>query len=145
MHINGACRDFFLKLSIVFILPQNISSHFRREASVRHLLERHLQLDNSSEDDEDDVTDSTLTRETFLLEKLKLPRERLHSAKAVRAGAEGRKHEEAWHLLRARQWNECHKVVVKHVAAEMIIHGTLNLFLFATSRLHSFLFAHIPI
>ena len=145
MHINGACRDLSLKLSIVFILPQNISSRFRREASVRNLLERHLQLDNSSEDDEDDVTDSTLTRETFLLEKLKLPREWLHSAKAVRARAEGRRHEEAWHLLRARQWNECHKVVVKHVAAEMIIHGNLNLFLFASLRLYSVLFAHIPI
>jgi hypothetical protein len=41
----------------------------------------------------------------------------------VKAKSEGLAHEEAWCLLKANKWNECHSVILKHVASEAIING----------------------
>ena len=42
---------------------------------------------------------------------------------ALRAGYENKPRDEAWHLLKAGQWNKSHAVLLKHIAADDIIHG----------------------
>lgn len=42
---------------------------------------------------------------------------------ALRASYEGLPAEEAWHLLKAGQWNRSHTIVLRHLAADDIIHG----------------------
>ena len=43
----------------------------------------------------------------------------------MRARVENEPHEEAWHLLKANQWNESHQVMLRHLAADAIINGML--------------------
>ena len=45
---------------------------------------------------------------------------------ARRAKYEQRNHDEAWHLLKAGHWNESHRALLKHVAADAIINGRLG-------------------
>ncbi|KAG8544950.1 hypothetical protein GDO81_021581 [Engystomops pustulosus] len=83
-----------------------------RETSVRELLNRHCALRESPD---------TLAKEKFLREKLCLPPEWIYQAKAIRARRDGDHHREALYLLRAGHWNQCHKLVCRHLASDAII------------------------
>lgn len=79
-----------------------------REKAVRELLTRHCQLIETPE---------SWAKETFLTQKLCVPAEWIHEAKAVRAHMESDKHLEALYLFKAGHWNRCHKLVVRHLAS----------------------------
>uniref|UniRef100_A0A8B9X8W7 Nuclear pore complex protein Nup98-Nup96 n=1 Tax=Bos mutus grunniens TaxID=30521 RepID=A0A8B9X8W7_BOSMU len=83
-----------------------------REKAVRELLTRHCQLLETPE---------SWAKETFLTEKLCVPAEWIHEAKAVRAHMESDKHLEALYLFKAGHWNRCHKLVIRHLASDAII------------------------
>ena len=53
---------------------------------------------------------------------------------ALKARSVNRFHDEAWHLLKACQWNESHAIILTHIAADAIINGT-NLDLLASVSL----------
>ncbi|KAI1241412.1 hypothetical protein IHE44_0004885 [Lamprotornis superbus] len=83
-----------------------------REQAVRELLGRHCALADSPE---------SWAKETFLTQRLCIPPHWIHEAKAVRARMEGDKHKEALFLFKAGHWNQCHKLVVRHLASDAII------------------------
>ncbi|XP_050188725.1 nuclear pore complex protein Nup98-Nup96 [Myiozetetes cayanensis] len=83
-----------------------------REKAVRELLSRHCALADSPE---------SWAKETFLTQRLCVPPHWIHEAKAVRARMEGDKHKEALFLFKAGHWNQCHKLVVRHLASDAII------------------------
>ncbi|XP_021098891.1 nuclear pore complex protein Nup98-Nup96 isoform X5 [Heterocephalus glaber] len=83
-----------------------------REKAVRELLTRHCQLLETPE---------SWAKETFLTQKLCVPAEWIHEAKAVRAHMESDKHLEALYLFKAGHWNRCHKLVIRHLASDAII------------------------
>uniref|UniRef100_A0A8B9VLJ0 Nuclear pore complex protein Nup98-Nup96 n=1 Tax=Anas zonorhyncha TaxID=75864 RepID=A0A8B9VLJ0_9AVES len=91
----------------VFILLHDI-----REKAVRELLHRHCVLSETPE---------SWAKETFLTQRLCVPAEWIHEAKAVRARMEGDRHKEALFLFKAGHWNQCHKLVVRHLASDAII------------------------
>lgn len=62
-------------------------------------------------------TEDSAEREHFLTEKLRVPVEWLHEAKATRARHEGDRHREAMHLYRAGHWTQCHRLVIQHLAS----------------------------
>ncbi|OWF51062.1 Nuclear pore complex protein Nup98-Nup96 [Mizuhopecten yessoensis] len=71
-----------------------------RESAVRELLLRHVSLSKDH---------FYLEKEQFLREKLDVPAEWIHFAK----------------LLKSGYWNDSHRVVLKHIAADAIINGKL--------------------
>lgn len=79
-----------------------------REKAVRELLTRHCQLTETPE---------SWAKETFLTQKLCVPAEWIHEAKAVRAHMESDKHLEALYLFKAGHWNRCHQLVIRHLAS----------------------------
>lgn len=89
-------------------IPADVSSYSTREKAVRELLTRHCQLLETPE---------SWAKETFLTEKLCVPAEWIHEAKAVRAHMESDKHLEALYLFKAGHWNRCHKLVIRHLAS----------------------------
>ncbi|XP_068276497.1 nuclear pore complex protein Nup98-Nup96 isoform X2 [Nyctibius grandis] len=95
----------------VFILLHEPDTH-TREKAVRELLNRHCVLSETPE---------SWAKETFLTQRLCVPPEWIHEAKAVRARMEGDKHKEALFLFKAGHWNQCHKLVVRHLASDAII------------------------
>lgn len=90
----------------------HIDNSGMREKAVRELLTRHCQLSETPE---------SWAKETFLTQKLCVPAEWIHEAKAVRAHMESNKHLEALYLFKAGHWNRCHKLVVRHLASDAII------------------------
>ncbi|XP_061485203.1 nuclear pore complex protein Nup98-Nup96 isoform X2 [Rhineura floridana] len=95
----------------VFVLLHTASAHVREKA-VRELLNRHCQLLETPE---------SWGKEAFLTERLCVPPEWIHEAKAVRARMAGDKRKEALCLFRAGHWNQCHRLVVRHLASDAII------------------------
>ncbi|EPY83493.1 nuclear pore complex protein Nup98-Nup96 [Camelus ferus] len=95
----------------VFVLL-HISNSSMREKAVREVLTRHCQLSETPE---------SWAKETFLTQKLCVPAEWIHEAKAVRAHVESDKHLEALYLFKAGHWNRCHKLVIQHLASDAII------------------------
>ncbi|NWU85362.1 NUP98 protein, partial [Onychorhynchus coronatus] len=83
-----------------------------REKAVRELLSRHCTLAETPE---------SWAKETFLTQRLCVPPQWIHEAKAIRARMEGDKHKEALFLFKAGHWNQCHKLVVRHLASDAII------------------------
>ncbi|NWU53740.1 NUP98 protein, partial [Dromas ardeola] len=95
----------------VFVLLHEPDTHVREKA-VRELINRHCVLSETPE---------SWAKETFLTQRLCVPPEWIHEAKAVRARMEGDKHKEALFLFKAGHWNQCHKLVVRHLASDAII------------------------
>ncbi|XP_006032139.1 nuclear pore complex protein Nup98-Nup96 isoform X2 [Alligator sinensis] len=95
----------------IFVLLHTSNAH-TREKAVRELLTRHCVLPETPE---------SWTKEAFLTQKLCVPPEWIHEAKAIRARMEGDKHKEALYLFRAGHWNQCHKLVIRHLASDAII------------------------
>lgn len=90
----------------------HISQPTLREAAVRRVLGRHC------------TSDEELTeQETFVIEKLHIPKSWVYGAKGQSAGYELNFELQALHFLKAEQWNDCHIVTVKHLAAYAIING----------------------
>ncbi|XP_066555772.1 nuclear pore complex protein Nup98-Nup96 isoform X3 [Amia ocellicauda] len=95
----------------IFVLLHTPDSN-QRERAVREMLNLHcplLETEDSSE------------REHFLTDRLRVPLQWIHEAKATRACREGDKHREALHLYRAGHWNQCHRLVIQHLASDAII------------------------
>ncbi|XP_032907918.1 nuclear pore complex protein Nup98-Nup96 [Catharus ustulatus] len=95
----------------VFVMLHEPDAHIREQA-VRELLSRHCALADTPE---------SWAKETFLTQRLCVPPHWIHEAKAVRARMEGDKHKEALFLFKAGHWNQCHKLVVRHLASDAII------------------------
>ncbi|XP_036991657.2 nuclear pore complex protein Nup98-Nup96 isoform X4 [Artibeus jamaicensis] len=95
----------------IFVLL-HIENSSMREKAVRELLTRHCQLLETPE---------SWAKETFLTQKLCVPAEWIHEAKAVRAHMESNRHLEALYLFKAGHWNHCHKLVIRHLASDAII------------------------
>ncbi|XP_015283799.1 PREDICTED: nuclear pore complex protein Nup98-Nup96 isoform X2 [Gekko japonicus] len=95
----------------VFVLLHTPNAHVR-ERAVRELLSRHCMLSE---------TPDSWAKETFLMERLCVPPEWIYDAKAVRARMQGDNHKEALFLSRAGHWNPCHRLVVRHLAADAIV------------------------
>ncbi|TNN29003.1 Nuclear pore complex protein Nup98-Nup96 [Liparis tanakae] len=95
----------------VFILL-HIPDHSQRERAVRAMLTLHCCLQE---------TDESLRRERFLTERLLIPGQWLHEAKAIRARSAGDRHREALHLYRAGLWSRCHRLLIRHLASDCII------------------------
>ncbi|KAM8975297.1 nuclear pore complex protein Nup98-Nup96 isoform 2-T2 [Pelodytes ibericus] len=83
-----------------------------REAAVRELLNRHCALQENMD---------SLAKETFLINKLHVPAQWVHEAKAIHSKRDGDRHKEAHYLLQAGHWNQCHKLVIRHLASDAII------------------------
>lgn len=62
-------------------------------------------------------TDESVRRERFLVEKLLIPEQWIHQAKAIRARCDADRHREALHLYRAGHWNQCHRLLIQHLAS----------------------------
>lgn len=90
----------------------------QRERAVRAMLTLHCCLQETPE---------SLRRERFLTEKLLIPDQWLHEAKATRARRDGDRQQEALHLYRAGSWTQCHRLLIRHLASGVSL----------TSRLHS--------
>ncbi|XP_044077195.1 nuclear pore complex protein Nup98-Nup96 isoform X2 [Siniperca chuatsi] len=95
----------------VFILL-HIPDHPQRERAVRELLTLHCPLQE---------TDESVQRERFLTERLLIPEQWIHEAKAVRARRDADRHQEALHLYRAGYWSQCHRLLIQHLASDCII------------------------
>ncbi|KAJ8412445.1 hypothetical protein AAFF_G00127810 [Aldrovandia affinis] len=98
------------EMAIFVLLHIPESTH--RERAVREMLDLHCPLV---------ATEDSADREQFLTDKLLVPVQWIHEAKATRAHREGDQHREALHLYKAGHWNQCHKLVIKHLAADCII------------------------
>lgn len=80
----------------------------QREKAVRDMLTLHCPLQE---------TDESVHRERFLTERLLVPELWLHEAKATRARHDADRHQEALHLYRAGYWNQCHQLLIQHLAS----------------------------
>uniref|UniRef100_A0A671S4Q7 Nuclear pore complex protein Nup98-Nup96 n=1 Tax=Sinocyclocheilus anshuiensis TaxID=1608454 RepID=A0A671S4Q7_9TELE len=83
-----------------------------RESAVREMLNLHCSLEE---------TEESMEKEQFLTEKLLIPIQWIHQAKAIRACRGGDKRSEALHLYKAGHWNHCHRLVIQHLASDCII------------------------
>ncbi|KAI5620164.1 nuclear pore complex protein Nup98-Nup96, partial [Silurus asotus] len=133
-HLSGSCQSLLhtsyaaqlesagLWEMAVFVLL-HIPDPLLREHAVREILNQHCALEETEESAE---------KERFLTEKLLIPKQWIHEAKATRAGRDGDRHREALHLYRAGHWNRCHRLVIQNLASDCIIndnHGYLKEFL----------------
>uniref|UniRef100_A0AAQ5XVS5 Nuclear pore complex protein Nup98-Nup96 n=1 Tax=Amphiprion ocellaris TaxID=80972 RepID=A0AAQ5XVS5_AMPOC len=90
----------------VFILLEDGSR------AVREMLTLHCPLQE---------TDESVRRERFLTERLLVPERWIHEAKATRARRDADRHQQALHLYRAGYWNQCHRLLIQHLASDCII------------------------
>ncbi|XP_045080240.1 nuclear pore complex protein Nup98-Nup96-like isoform X4 [Coregonus clupeaformis] len=90
----------------------HIPDNALREHAVREMLQLHCPLLE---------TEESAQKEHFLTERLLIPEQWLHQAKATRARRDADRHGEALHLYRAGHWNLCHSLVIQHLASECII------------------------
>ncbi|MED6232779.1 hypothetical protein ATANTOWER_002376, partial [Ataeniobius toweri] len=95
----------------IFILL-HIPDHNQRERAVREMLTLHCPLQE---------TEESVRRERFLTERLLIPERWIHEAKATRAHRDGDRHQQAMHLYRAGYWNQCHRLLIQHLASDCII------------------------
>uniref|UniRef100_A0AAQ5YT70 Nuclear pore complex protein Nup98-Nup96 n=1 Tax=Amphiprion ocellaris TaxID=80972 RepID=A0AAQ5YT70_AMPOC len=87
-------------------------SDSQRERAVREMLTLHCPLQE---------TDESVRRERFLTERLLVPERWIHEAKATRARRDADRHQQALHLYRAGYWNQCHRLLIQHLASDCII------------------------
>uniref|UniRef100_A0A3Q2E9I9 Nuclear pore complex protein Nup98-Nup96 n=1 Tax=Cyprinodon variegatus TaxID=28743 RepID=A0A3Q2E9I9_CYPVA len=87
-------------------------SDSQRERAVREMLTLHCPLLE---------TEESVRRERFLTERLLIPESWIHEAKAIRAHRDGDRRQQALHLYRAGYWNQCHRLLIQHLASDCII------------------------
>ncbi|KAJ7996062.1 hypothetical protein DPEC_G00233180 [Dallia pectoralis] len=95
----------------IFVLL-HIHDDTLRERAVRQMLHLHCPLLE---------TEESAKMEHFLTERLLIPEQWLHQAKATRARRDADRHRESLHLYRAGHWNLCHRLVIQHLASDCII------------------------
>lgn len=95
----------------IFILL-HIPDHTQRERAVKETLTLYCPLQETGE---------SVQRERFLTERLLIPEQWIHEAKAMRARRDADTHQEALHLYRAGYWNQCHRLLIQHLASDCII------------------------
>ncbi|XP_059207267.1 LOW QUALITY PROTEIN: nuclear pore complex protein Nup98-Nup96 [Centropristis striata] len=95
----------------IFILL-HLPDHTQRRRAVRELLTLHCPLQE---------TEESVRRERFLTERLLIPEQWIHEAKATRARRDADHHQEALHLYRAGYWSQCHRLLIQHLASDCII------------------------
>ncbi|XP_028823524.1 nuclear pore complex protein Nup98-Nup96 isoform X2 [Denticeps clupeoides] len=95
----------------VFVLL-HIPDHRQRERAVREMLTLHCPLED---------TERSVQKERFLTDDLHVPLRWIHEAKALRARRHGNHHRHAVHLYRAGHWNQCHRLLIQHLASDCII------------------------
>uniref|UniRef100_A0A672GDI3 Nuclear pore complex protein Nup98-Nup96 n=1 Tax=Salarias fasciatus TaxID=181472 RepID=A0A672GDI3_SALFA len=97
-------------LAVLILL--HIPDNSQRERAVREVLTLHVSPCESEE---------SLRRERFLVERLLVPQRWIHEAKATRARRDGDRHQQALHLYKAGHWNQCHRLIIRHLASDCII------------------------
>lgn len=123
VHQSMICTNYASQLEslglwhwAVFVLL-HIDNDTSRSNAVHQLLLRHVSLDLQQDNGKED----------FIIDNLHIKPESIHLAKAIRAKTEGRRFEEAWHLLKARKWNQCHDVIITNVAPEAIVNENYDM------------------
>lgn len=113
LHSSFACQLDRLGLWhwAVFVLL-HIDQPLLREVAVKSVLDHNCTADEELND-----------QENFIVEKLCVPKSWVYAAKGQSAGYELNYELQVLHLLNAEQWNDCHTVLVKHLAASAIING----------------------
>ncbi|KAK3588728.1 hypothetical protein CHS0354_019194 [Potamilus streckersoni] len=113
LHMNFASQLEALDMwEWAVFVTLHIEDRTGRESAVRCILNRYITLSKE---------ESYLSKENFLKEKLKIPVEWIHHAKALRARHEGKPQDEAYHLLKAGLWNQSHMIIIEHIAPDAII------------------------
>ena len=113
LHVSFAsqlehCGLWQWALFVLLHIDQSMS----REAAVRRVLAQHC------------TSDEELTeQETFVVEKLRVPKKWVYGAKGQIAGYELNFELQALHFLKAERWNDCHTVIMEHLAANAIVNG----------------------
>ncbi|CAN9501252.1 unnamed protein product [Ophioblennius macclurei] len=97
-------------LAVLILL--HIPDNSQRERAVREVLTLHVSLRESEE---------SLRRERFLVERLLVPQRWIHEAKATRARRDADRHQQVLHLYKAGHWNQCHRLIIRHLASDCII------------------------
>uniref|UniRef100_A0A1L8DWH8 Nuclear pore complex protein Nup98-Nup96 n=1 Tax=Nyssomyia neivai TaxID=330878 RepID=A0A1L8DWH8_9DIPT len=97
----------------------HIRNRERREMCVQQLLYRHIALPDDDGDDEYGL------KEKFVIEQLHIPVTWIFWAKAVRAGAAKKYHEQAEFLIKAKRWNLAHEVIMEHIAPDAVINDNI--------------------
>ncbi|XP_062910842.1 nuclear pore complex protein Nup98-Nup96 isoform X1 [Mobula hypostoma] len=109
----------------VFVLL-HIPNLEQRVTAVREQLNRHCTLEE---------TDELKEKEQFLQQQLGIPSQWIHNAKSLRAHRNGDLHKEALHLIEAGHWNNCHQLVVRHLASDAIINENYSYLKFFLGKL----------
>ncbi|XP_042901697.1 nuclear pore complex protein Nup98-Nup96 isoform X1 [Parasteatoda tepidariorum] len=95
----------------VFVILHHPDATWRTK-TVKDILLRHVTLEQNK---------LMSVKETFLLESLLIPEQWIYEAKAIRAGNEGNRADEAWYLLKAGCWSKSHKIVLKYLVSNAVI------------------------
>uniref|UniRef100_A0A182QPM2 Nuclear pore complex protein Nup98-Nup96 n=1 Tax=Anopheles farauti TaxID=69004 RepID=A0A182QPM2_9DIPT len=118
----------------------HLNDQARRELSIQQLLYRHIQLvgeddgsgddrrmasESGSDDLESNHQHNYIARERFIVEELGIPERWIYWAKAVRAGAIFDYPQQAHYLLRAKQWDLAHEVILQHLAPEYVMNDKI--------------------
>eukprot|EP01114_Cavostelium_apophysatum_P010587 TRINITY_DN2449_c0_g1_i4.p1 TRINITY_DN2449_c0_g1~~TRINITY_DN2449_c0_g1_i4.p1 ORF type:complete len:1866 (-),score=435.79 TRINITY_DN2449_c0_g1_i4:22-5619(-) len=113
----------------VYVLLHLPRENFERDRMIKELLVRHvLELGDVAERDiaEDVTSDSAITKEAFLIHKLRIPRSWLEEAKGWLAAYRGEDFAYCKHLLDAQafdQYESVLAVVLRSLAPELILQG----------------------
>lgn len=122
----------------IYVL-MHLSDDNARASSVQTLLYRYVRLserdsacaaatsgvrgDSRSDADDGGEMPEYAQKERFVVDELHVPERWLQWAKAVRAGALGRRHAQAEFLLQSEQWSQAHEIIMLHIVPDAIING----------------------
>ena len=96
--------------------PINVANlNKRREKFVRNYISRYVSGDSELNE-----------KESFLIEKLKVPAEWVYDYKANRAKYEGLHENQLRLLLKAHRWNEAHSVLIDNLAPEFFLKSEIR-------------------
>uniref|UniRef100_A0A7G3ALA0 Nuclear pore complex protein Nup98-Nup96 n=1 Tax=Lutzomyia longipalpis TaxID=7200 RepID=A0A7G3ALA0_LUTLO len=101
----------------VFVLL-HIRNRERREICVQQMLYRYITLPDEGDEE-------YMAKERFVIEQLHIPVTWIFWAKAVRAGSMNQYHEQAEFLIKAKQWNSAHEVIMNHIAPDAVINDNI--------------------
>lgn len=86
----------------------------QRERAVQQMLQRNVSVSAKV---------ALNAEERFVVEELNVPMSWVDYAKAVKAGASGKRHLQAKYLLKARHWAQAHEIIFQYIAPDAIING----------------------
>lgn len=103
----------------------HINDQNYRESSIGELLYRHIRID-------DELYEGYSEKESFIIEKLGIPKTWIYWTKAVKSKAMNKHQLEIKYLLKAYHWNKAHDLLIQHIAPDLIVNDN-------TKALKSFL------